>query len=475
MSMLFTTIGFLAVTAACILYHLKRTGIPSAKDSRPAAATGPPCMRCGAAVPAESAFCPGCGVPVQAFEVVSAAAVTVDAQAGGAKHAVVRADLCVGCPEVGAIRMEGKLAVVERSKCMGHGDCEAACPVGGILISTGAAVHRVQVPQTSGSFETNIEGMYIAGELGGRGLIKNAINEGKIAVEDVVQRVRSCGPRPVSNGDLLDLIVVGAGPAGLSAGLEALKSGLKYVVLEQGGLADTIRKYPRKKILLAEPIRVPLYGDLWIADASKETLLQVWETIIANTGLDVKTNHQVVNVAREGDAFVVKAGDRLFRGRHVVLAMGRRGTPRQLGVQGESSDKVFYDIVEMEQFQGKKVIVVGGGDSAVESALGLANQEGTSVLLSYRGDRFKRVKERNLEKLKARIAEKKIHLAFNSNLRDIGPDRVAIDIDGESRILPNDDVIIRIGGEPPFGFLEKIGVRIVQKDVPLPDSQAANG
>jgi thioredoxin reductase len=228
-----------------------------------------------------------------------------------------------------------------------------------------------------------------------------------------------------------------------------------------------VRKYPRKKLLLAEPVSIPLYGDLWVADASKETLLDVWETIVANTGLQVKTGVKVDRVVRSGDCFEVMSDGARYRARRVVLAMGRRGTPRRLGVPGEETDKVFYDIVEMEAFAGQKVLVVGGGDSAVESALGLANQPGTEVRLSYRGTDFSRVKPRNTEKLTKAIAAGRVIPMLQSELRDIQPDRVRLDVEGTSTILPNDTVIVRIGGEAPTTFLEKLGVRIVEKDIPL--------
>ncbi len=201
-----------------------------------------------------------------------------------------------------------------------------------------------------------------------------------------------------------DVAIVGSGPAGLSAGLQALKLGLRYVVLEQGSLSDTVRKYPRHKVLLAEPVRVPLYGDLWVADSSKESLIAMWERIVANTGLRVSTSHKVDRIERAGERFVLKTPDAEFSAGRVVLAMGRRGSPRRLGVTGEDSDKVFYDIVEMEAFTGRRMLVVGGGDSAIESALGLANQRGVEVTLSYRGERFDRIKDRNREKLDRAVA-----------------------------------------------------------------------
>jgi thioredoxin reductase len=246
-------------------------------------------------------------------------------------------------------------------------------------------------------------------------------------------------------------------------------------VLEQGSLSDTVRKYPRHKLLLAEPVSIPLYGDLWIADASKETLLQVWETIVSNTGLEVRTGVKVDRVVRDGKFFDVVSEGARYRTRTVVLAMGRRGTPRRLGVTGEETDKVFYDIVEMEAFEGHKVLVVGGGDSAVESALGLANQPNTEVRLSYRGDSFNRVKARNVEKLKAAVAKGRVIPMLKSEVREIRSDVVVLEVDGATQILPNDTVIVRIGGEAPSAFLEKLGVRIVEKDIPIPREVAKAG
>lgn len=414
-------------------------------------------------------------MPQQIFEVVQARERSADGAAvqGGAEHAVVRSDLCVGCgtcvaacPEPGAITLQDKLAIVDVGLCKGHGECVAACPIGAISLGAGASVTRVTVPYVDANFETNVPGLHIVGELGGRGLIKNAINEGKLAVEHI-GRALAEGPARGDDDGVTDVAIVGSGPAGLSAALEAHRLGLRYEVLEQGSLSDTVRKYPRRKILLAEPVRVPLYGDLWVADASKETLLEVWETIVANTGLRVRTNERVENVTREGTHFRVVTSAGEVRARRVVLAMGRRGTPRRLDIPGESLDKVFYDIVEMEAFAGRRVCVVGGGDSAIESALGLANQAGTDVTLVHRSADFARLKDRNRAKLDAAVAAGRVRVLLESRVREIRADVVVLEAAGETRIVPNDDVIIRIGGDAPFAFLERLGVRIVQKDVPI--------
>ena len=272
-----------------------------------------------------------------------------------------------------------------------------------------------------------------------------------------------------------DVIIVGAGPAGLSAGLEAHRAGLRYTLLEQGTLADTVRKYPRHKLLFAEPISIPLYGELWIADSSKESLLQVWETIVSNTGLDVRTGHKVENIQRRDGLLHVATPDAVFLARRVVLAMGRRGSPRRLGVPGEDLEKVVYDIAEMEDFRGKRVLVVGGGDSALESAVGLANQPGTTVALSYRGDSFAKAKERNRTRIDAAMKSGRVEVYLGSTIREVREDRVVLDLGGQVGILPNDDVVVRIGGDAPYPFLEKLGVRIVQKDLPVPADLARAG
>jgi thioredoxin reductase/Pyruvate/2-oxoacid:ferredoxin oxidoreductase delta subunit len=464
--MLWTTLAFVLFTVGFATWHVRRH---SSGDA-------PRCPRCKAVLPAGATQCNACGVPLSAFEVVGAAVSSTEEEVStGRPHAIVRADLCVGCstcvdacPEEGALHLESKLAVVDLARCVGHGDCAAACPVGAIVVSAGGSVQRVEVPQVDVNFESNVPGLYIVGELGGRGLIKNAINEGRIAAEHVAATIQS---QPAPDEELYDLAIVGSGPAGLSAGLEAKRQGLRYLLLEQGTLADSIRKYPRHKLLLAEPINVPLYGDLWISDTTKEALLKAWEAIIETTGLQVRTGSRVKNARSRNGHFELELEDGVVRARCVILAMGRRGTPRRLGIPGEESGHVFYDIVEMEAFLGRRVLVVGGGDSAIESALGLCNQEGCEVTLSYRGDSFRRVKERNLAKLEKALESQRLSLLLQSQLRRIYPGRVEIEVEGKIQELHADDVIIRIGGEPPSRFLAKAGVAMVNKDIPLVSSE----
>jgi thioredoxin reductase/NAD-dependent dihydropyrimidine dehydrogenase PreA subunit len=475
MEMALTTLAVLLVTALSMVWHLRRGARRDAASPAPAERR---CPRCGAPVGPAAGTCPACGVPLQAYELVMAPVAAGEGAPQGALHALVRADVCVGCgacvtacPVPGAIRLEGKLAVVDKGLCQGHGECVRACPVNGIVLTSGAAVQRIDAPDLDVHFQSNVPGLYIVGELGGRGLIKNAVNEGRIAVEHIASELAG---RPSDDPRLLDVLVVGSGPAGLSAGLEALRSGLRYAVLEQGDLSDTIFRYPRHKLLLAEPVRMPMYGDLWVADASKESLLKVWRGIIERTRLEVRTGHRVEAILPIEGGFEVVAGEETLRARRVVLAMGRRGNPRRLGVAGEELPKVFYDIVEMEAFAGGRALVVGGGDSAIESAVGLASQPDTEVTLCYRGDTFSRIKERNRTRIEAERERGRVNVLLKSQVREIRSECVVLELEGRPHILPNDHVIVRIGGDPPFAFLRELGVRIVTKEVALAPSAASS-
>ena len=474
MSTLLTIAGLGAVTLIAVRSHLRRVAGPVSNRQRPARRT---CPRCSAAVDDGVEACPRCGVPLQLFELVSApVASNVTEDESAPPRALVRADMCVGCgscvaacPEDGALSLQGKLAMVDPARCKGHGECVTACPMGAISVVRGSATNRVVVPQLDANFETNVPGLYIVGELGGRALIKNAVNEGRVAAEHVVKvaarRRAQRGEHAKDDVDVVDVVIVGSGPSGLSAGLVAHRAGIDYLLLEQGTLAETVRKYPRHKVLFAEPLTMPLYGDLWVSDASKESLLAIWEGVISRTGLRVRTGQHVRRITRESDLFEIETDDSTYRARAVVLALGRRGTPRRLDVPGEDLPTVFYDIAEMSDFARRRVLVVGGGDSAIESALGLANQAGTSVTLSYRNDAFSRLKERNRQRIDAAAAAGRVTLLLRSQVREIRPNVAVLDVEGATRIVPCDDVVIRIGGEPATAMLEQLGVRMVTKEI----------
>jgi thioredoxin reductase (NADPH) len=361
---------------------------------------------------------------------------------------------CVdACPESGVLGIvDGKATLVHGSKCVGHGLCEEACPVGAITLMMAAPGRSADLPTLNESLETNVRNIFIAGELGGLGLIKNAIGQGKKVVEAIAAR-------PRAGGNVYDVIVVGAGPAGLAAGLSAKSKNLKYLVLEQGDAGGTILQYPRRKIVMTAPVDLPLWGKLKLSETSKEALLEIWGQILAKTGLTVNANEKVLTIAPGADGYSVTTSKGEYTGKHIVLALGRRGTPRKLGVPGEELPKVTYRLMDAETYQKCSVLVVGGGDSAVEAAMGLALQGTNKVTLSYRKGEFSRLKERNTTRLQEYVKRKAITVHFNSNLEEILPKEVKVKTAEGVVTLPNDYVFIFAGGEMPFDFLKSVGIR----------------
>ena len=427
------------------------------------------CPRCGKAVAVSAAFCPSCGVPLALWNVHRAPVESAGVAARpGKPQPVINATLCIGCgscvdscPETGTLELaSGKAILAHPERCTGHAKCAEVCPTSAITLAVGGVRQTVRVPRVRENFETNLSGLYIVGELGGMGLIKTAINEGRLAIDYIRTEIARS---PDTNGEY-DVAIVGAGPAGLSASLTALQHELKYVTLEQGDIASTIRQYPRQKFLMAEPIDMPLYGNLYVADGTKEALLGVWEAIVANTGVQVKTRERVDAIRRtDGGTFDITTTKGAYKARKVVLAMGKRGTPHRLEVPGADLAKVTYRLIEADSYENQDVLVVGGGDSAVEAALALSKAKRNRVTLSYRGPEFTRVRQRNLDLLRAAESSGLCRVLRSSNLREIRADSVAIDVGGVVTDLKNDFVLGLIGGESPETFLQKVGIEIVEK------------
>jgi thioredoxin reductase (NADPH) len=393
------------------------------------------------------------------------------AEAGGGPRPVINASVCIGCgscvsvcPETGALAVvRGKAILANPGRCASHGLCAAACPTQAITLSFAGLLQTMRVPSISAGFESNVPGVYIIGELGGIGLIKNGINEGRQVIEQLRQRL-------VPNGtgqETWDVIIAGTGPAGLSAALSAHECGLRYLAFEQGEIASTIRHYPRHKLVFAEPLEMPLYGRLRIEDTSKESLLCAWEKMIAETGVRIQTNTRVDAVRRAGDVLLVETARGGYRAKAVILAIGKRGSPRLLGVPGEELGKVAYRLIEADTYKDEDVLVVGGGDSAIECALALARGGRNRVALSYRGDAFTRLKQRNLALLESAESEGRIRVLRNSRVVEIRPDSVALEQNGGRVELPNSYVFILAGGESPEAFLAKIGIEMVERSVGL--------
>jgi len=385
-------------------------------------------------------------------------------------HPVIDPTKCIGCrscvaacpeqdahPVLGIIR--GKARLVGPSNCIGHGACKAACPVDAIELVFGTERRGVDIPVVKPDFETNIPGIFIAGELGGMGLIRNAVEQGRQAL-DSIRKLKGLG-KP----NQLDLVIVGAGPAGIAASLGAMDAKLRSVTVEQDSLGGTVAHFPRGKLVMTRPAILPIVGQMKFTETSKEKLLEYWQGVERQTGLNINYKERVTGIARrpDGMSFEVRTTRNAYVTRAVLLTIGRRGTPRQLGVPGEKSSKVVYRLIDPEQYRGQHVLVVGGGDSALEAAHSIAEQPGTTVTISYRSPTFTRAKPKNREKVAQLAAAGQLNVLMSSNVREIRRDSVAIDVDGEPVILPNHGVIVCAGGILPTGFLKEVGIEVETK------------
>jgi thioredoxin reductase (NADPH) len=370
------------------------------------------------------------------------------------EHKCICTGACITvCPEKDVLGMiDGRPKLIKPSACVGHGECLRACPVDAITLVIGSERRGVDLPMLQADFQTNVPRLYIAGELGGMGLIHNAINQG-------VQAVR--GMSPSSGDDALDLLVVGAGPAGLAAALEAHARGLRYLLVEQDSLGGALRSYPRQKIVMTHPVELPLHGRVQLRRTTKEALLELWEQIASTHALQLATGEQVRDLQRdEAGVFTVTTSRASHRARHVLLAIGRRGTPRKLGIPGEELDKVTYRLLEPEQYRERRCMVVGGGDAAIETALMLAAEPGARITLVHRGRAFDRCKPDNHDALEAARDAGKLDVLTEAAPVAIAIDEVRVAHGGVERTIDNDFVFVCIGGELPTAWLGKVGVEV---------------
>ncbi len=379
-------------------------------------------------------------------------------------HPLIDPSLCLGCgtcvtacPEGDVLGMvHGKARLVNPTHCIGHGACQEACPQDAISLVLGTENRPVAIPVTGPDFQTNVPGLFVAGEIAGMGLIRNAVEQGR-------QAVASIRTLPgIGAGSDLDLAIVGAGPAGLAASLAAQEAGLRYVTLEQDTLGGTVSHYPRGKIVMTRPVELPLVGPVRFAETTKEELLAFWRRVQGETRIRIRDRERVEKIDRADGGFAIDTTRGHYRARAVLLAIGRRGTPRKLGVPGEERPKVVYSLVDPEQYAGRRVLVVGGGDSAIEAALAISEQPRAAVALSYRGEAFSRAKPKNRERLQAAETVRALSVLLGSQVAEIRERDVVLDTDKGRLELPNDDVIVCAGGEVPTPFLQAAGIEIQQ-------------
>ena len=397
-----------------------------------------------------------------------------------AQHPHIDNNYCIGCatctsvcPEGDVLAMiAGKAVIVNGHKCIGHGLCADACPVGAITMVMASPSMARDMPQLTPDNETTIPGMFIIGELGGLALIKNAVNQGRDCIDTIAARLRA-HPVPPMQG-VHDVVIIGAGPAGISASLRAIESKLNYLTIERDEIGGTVAKYPRQKLVMTSPVEFPMYGKFKKMQLSKESLLAFWDMILNRSDFNVSTGEKVDDIQKGPDGvFTIITATNQYRSRAVVLALGRAGEPRKLGVKGEDLPKVMYRLIEADHYINKKILVIGGGDSAVEAAMGLASQKGNQVTLSYRSERFSRIKERNAKRIEEFAKSGKVRVVFNSGPVEFKPESVILDIAGTRQEIPNDFVWIFAGGTPPTAFLQKVGIGFGSFDVTLETSKAA--
>jgi thioredoxin reductase (NADPH) len=380
-------------------------------------------------------------------------------------HPVIDHSRCIGsgscvraCPEEAIGIIDGKAVLINGAHCIGHGACLSACAFDAIKLVFGTEKRGVDIPNVQPNFESNVPGIFIAGELGGMGLIRKAAEQGRQAIEAIKAR------KAAGSADF-DVVIVGCGPAGISAGLSAIEQGLRYKVIEQeDSLGGCVYHYPRNKITMTSPVKLAIIGSVKMGEIQKEKLLEFWNDVMAKTGLKVSFRERMESVDRQPDGtFAVHTSKGVYMAKTVLLAIGRRGSPRKLEVDGEEASKVVYRLIDAEQYQNMAVLVVGGGDSALEAAISLSEQVGTKVTLSYRSGAFARVKARNRQLLVEQEAAGRLTVMLNSQVVSIQQTTVTLSREGREEDIPNDAVIVCAGGVLPTPLLQKVGIEFETK------------
>jgi putative YpdA family bacillithiol system oxidoreductase len=376
-------------------------------------------------------------------------------------HPVINPGGCIGsgactkaCPEKALSIVKGKALLTDPTRCIGHGACFAACPVEAINLVFGTERRGMDIPYVKPTFETNVSNIFIAGELGGMGLIRKAAEQGTQAI-DTISKNKNL------NNDY-DVVIIGAGPAGMAASLAAKEKGLKYITIEQeDSLGGAIYKYPRNKVAMTQPVTLPIIGKVEMYDISKEELLGFWQRVLNETKLMINFRERMEAISESENGYEVKTSKNTYITSNILLAIGRLGTPRKLGVSGEDLPKVVYRLIDADQYIGQHVLIVGGGDSALEAAITISERPNTTVTLSYRSNAFGRVKPKNRQRLEQAESNNRITVLLESNVKEISENKVTIALaNQELTTIDNQAVIVCAGGILPTPFLKEIGVMV---------------
>ena len=381
-------------------------------------------------------------------------------------HPVIDQNSCLGCATCVDVCPEGKIIGVIREKaqlinpshCIGHGACKTACPTGAITLVLGNEKRGIDIPMLNSNFETNVPGLFIAGELGGMGLIVNAIEQGRQAMESIRTLIDG-----TSTDTPYDVVIIGAGPAGFSASLCALQHKLRYVTLEQEDLGGTVSHFPRGKVVMTRPVQLPIIGQVKITETTKEALIKFWKKIEQRTGIKINYRERMDSVVKTDDGFIVKSAAAEYHTKALLLAIGRRGTPRKLGAPGEEQTKVVYRLADPAQYQNQHVLVVGGGNSALEAAVTIAEEPGTTVTLSYRSKAFAKANPKNIDKVNAAVEAGLLNLQLKSTVKQIDSEHVTLNLEQGELKIKNDGIIVCAGGILPTPMLRTLGIEIETK------------
>ena len=382
-------------------------------------------------------------------------------------HPVIDPALCLGCaacvkacPEKSILGIiDGKAKLIEPTHCVGHGACASSCPTNAIKLVFGTETRGVDIPFVTPKFETNVPGIFIAGELGGMGLIKNAVEQGRQAIGFALTKAKALSDA----ADLYDVFIVGIGPAGIAASLGALEKKARFRTVDQNTMGGTVAHFPRGKVVMTAPAELPIVGKVKFGEVSKEELLGFWEGVVRDTGLKLHTEERVDAISGTQGDFHITTTRGEYRAKTILLAIGRRGTPRLLYVPGEELPKVVYRLIDPEQYRGQHVLVVGGGDSALEAAASIAEEDGTTVTLSYRSDAFSRARSKNRDRVAAAIECRRLEVILNSTVDTIDVAQVTLNTREGPRNIRNDAVIVCAGGILPTKFLTDIGIDVETK------------